>query len=37
MKVMKAPSVGSVVNAGERCGKVMCSVPGSIRIFGQVP
>ena len=37
MNVMKAPSVGSVRNAGERCGKVMYTVPGSVKTFGQVP
>lgn len=37
MKMMKDPSVGSAVNAGERCGKVTCSVPGSVKTFGLAP
>lgn len=37
MSVMKAPDVGSVKNAGERYGRVTCSVPGSITMFGQAP
>lgn len=37
MNVMNAPSVGSARNAVGKYGKGMCSVPGSVRMFGQVP
>ena len=37
MNVMIAPSVGSVRNAVGKYGKVTCTVPGSVRTFGQVP
>lgn len=37
MNVMKAPNVGSARNAVGKYGKVMCSVHGSITMFGQVP
>ena len=37
MNLMTAPSVGNVRNAGERCGKVMCIVHGSVKTFGLAP
>lgn len=37
MKMKKAPSVGSAVNAGEKYGKVTCFVLGSVRTFGLDP
>lgn len=37
MKVMIAPSVGSVRNVVGKYGKVMCTVLGSVRTFGLAP